>query len=488
MRAHMTLLDVPDLPEAAFGGDIPARYRRAEYIRAMGVRPQKGGGLGAAVAVVASIAIPFVAPAVAGALSISSTIGSAIGSVAAGNVLGSAIVGAGLGAVTAAVTGQDVGRGALMGGIGGGVAGYISPPAAALPSSAVSPQALAAANASADPLGALIASQNWTPGAVVPANIALTQSGQVATASPGGWTVGGQIVPSDTIAYGGQIDSTLAQQLSSSGDAMGAATAIQESGTLSVNTPTSLGGNAGYLGTTGYYDASGVQPAGLRVPAQPGAAAPAPENAWQAIGQRFSDPKSQAEIVLRAAGQLAGSALAGEGVSPEQQRLIDEQKESLRALQASNTELFNQKLAWAQNLIGEASYFDPEYFGLRAQRGVQTIGAQSKRDIDRRLSGTNREQLRAAEKRRVDLAVATGGESAYLQGADMAQQNKIRTLQAGLAALPKADDYTVQYGGLAQALRNAEQDKAAQEYGIGAFFGDIMGTQKSRAAGLTGGY
>ena len=55
---QMLSLGVPELPEAAFGGDLPPMQRTA-LVKAMGIRPQGGGGGGlkAVVAVVASVAL-----------------------------------------------------------------------------------------------------------------------------------------------------------------------------------------------------------------------------------------------------------------------------------------------------------------------------------------------------------------------------------------------------------------------------------------------
>lgn len=486
------------------------------------------------VAVAAAVAIPFAAPAIASAIGASAAIGTALTTAGvsaataatAGSVIGSAIVGAGLGAVSGTVTGQNVGRSALMGAVGGGIGGYVNAPQ--VPTSAVSPQAIQAANATSDPIGALAGSQGWG-GAPAPANLAITQSGQVATMGPQGWTAGGQLVPAETIAYGGQVDSALAAQLSSSGDAMAAANAIQSSGTLAVNTPTALGGNAGFLGTTNYYNptagmtaaeaaAAGGGPnyaqAGLAVTPQAEAAAtvqaayspqgvanaptataqtpapattakPEPTSVWQALQQKFTDPKMQADMLLRAAGQVAGSALAGEGLTPEQQQLVNEQAAELQQLRESNKDLFDERIAWAQGILGESRYFDPEYFGLQAQRGVQTTGGRAKREAMRKLAGKGKAGLRAAEERRYDLGIATGGEAAYLQGADTAQQNKLRTMQAGLNALPTgAPDYTNQYGALLRAYSEGETARNARAQNIGTLFGDLTGTAKAQNRGL----
>lgn len=540
---QMALMGIPDLPEEAFGGMKPI----ARAVGAKGITYHKGGGGGlmAVVAVVAAVAIPIAAPAIAASIGASAAIGTALTTAGisaataatAGSVIGSAIVGAGLGAVTAAVTGQNVGKGALMGGIGGGIGGYFSAPS--VPTSAVSPQAMAAANASADPIQALNASQGWTA-STPQANLAITSGGQVATMENGVWTAGGQAIPSESIAYGGQVDSALASQLSSSGDAMGAANAIQQSGTLSVNTPTAMGGNAGYLGTTNYYDpatataapgaytgangqafspSANYQQAGLAITpqaeaaatvqaayspqgvagAQPttsggtttggtttgGAAQQAPTSVWQALQQKFTDPKQQADMLLRAAGQIAGSQLAGEGLTPEQQELVNQQAEELKKLKETNSDLFNERLSWAQGLLGESRYFDPEYFGLQSQRGVQTTGARAKREAMRKLQGKGKAGLRAAEERRYDLGIATGGEQAYLQGADAAQQNKLRTMQSGVSQLPTgAPDYTNQYSALLKTYGDAETSRNARAQNIGNFLGDLTGTAKSQNRGL----
>ena len=523
---QMAMMGIPDLPEDAFGGMKPI----ARAVGAPGITYHKGGGGGlmAVVAVVAAVAIPIAAPAIAASIGASAAIGTALTTagisaataVTAGSVIGSAIVGAGLGAVTAAVTGQNIGKGALMGGIGGGIGGYLSAPS--VPTSAVSPQAMAAANASSDPIAALNASQGWTASAPQ-ANLAITTEGQVATMGTGGaWEVGGQAVPGNTIAYGGQVDSQLAAQLSSANDVQGAANAINSSGTLSSNIPTAYGGNAGYLGTDAYSAAASVPQAGLAVTpaaesaatvqaayspqgvagAQPtggttttggttgggttgGAAQQAPTSVWQALQQKFTDPKQQADMLLRAAGQIAGSQLAGEGLTPEQQELVNQQAEELKKLKETNSDLFNERLNWAQGLLGESRYFDPEYFGLQSQRGVQTTGARAKREAMRKLQGKGKAGLRAAEERRYDLGIATGGEQAYLQGADAAQQNKLRTMQSGVSQLPTgAPDYTNQYSALLKTYGDAETSRNARAQNIGNFLGDLTGTAKSQNRGL----
>jgi hypothetical protein len=208
----------------------------------------------------------------------------------------------------------------------------------------------------------------------------------------------------------------------------------------------------------------------------------APTTFTEALKQKFSDPRNQADLFLRAAGQLAGSAIAGDGLSDEEKQLLQQQTTELQQLRTTNQELFNQRLQEAQNIIGESKYFDPAYFGMQAQRGVQTAGARAKREALGKF-GSQRAGLRAAEERRFDLGISTGGQTAYLQGADAAQQNKLRTQQAGLSALPTAaPSGALQYGSYVGGLYDAADRRRRQAAGdIGDLFGTFTGGSMARS-------
>jgi hypothetical protein len=505
----------------------------------MGIRPQGGGGGGkglmAVVGIAAAIAIPFAAPAIVGAMASSTAIAASLPfvtaalSTTAGAVIGSAIVGAGLGAVTAAVTGGNVGRSALMGAIGGGIGGYSQAGSITAQGTNVGTGATALTDAGTATLAS-------TP----TANAVVTNVGS----GTGYWSpeLGqfidpstGNAIASQSIAYGGTVDGALASQLSQgSVNAQTLANSINSSGTLAVNTPGAVGGSAGAFGAGGgtYYDpttaVAGSAPsyaqAGLQytpameqaaanaavqagtmtnvapttaggatqtvqagtAPAVTGAATQAaPTTFSQALKQKFTDPKAQADLFLRAAGQIAGSAIAGDGLSDEEKQLLQQQTAELQQLRTTNQELFNQRLQEAQGLIGESKYFDPAYFGMQAQRAVQTSGARAKRDALSKF-GPQRAGLRSAEERRFDLGISTGGQTAYLQGADAAQQNRIRTQTAGLSAMPTSGPSgALQYGSYVGGLYDAADRRRRQAAGdIGDLFGSFTGGQQANSTGL----
>lgn len=489
----LSAMGIPDQSLAAFGGTVPPFALKDNVARKVGMTYEKGGGLGAIVSIAASIAIPALAPSLASSIGISTAIGNAIGSTMVGNVLGSAIVGAGLGAASSLVTKQKLGQAALMGFIGGGIGGYMSTPS----------------TPTTGPLGARagVATPGVETSQVGIANLGGTA--EVVQPGPaGGWyTQAGQVVPADQIAYGGVVPAdSIGGILSSSNPAQAAANAIAGSQTLVTNLPTAMGGNAAAFGNAQYYNptqggteataqfatqqAPAYQQAGLDVSKAAEAsatkaaqAAQQPQSAWEAIKAKVSDPKAQADLVLRAAGQLAGSQMAGSGLSEEQQALVDAQKAELAQLQQTNRALFEQRLNEATNLIGEAKYFDPAYFGMQAERGVTTALARQKQQALREIA-PGRGGLRTAEARRRDLEAATRGQTAYLQGANTAQTAKINTLNAGLNMLPTSGVNV--YGSSSEEaalLRDAEAQRQTALKATGQLFGSITGEPASKALG-----
>ena len=422
------------------------------------------------VGVVAAIAIPFAAPAIASAIGLSTAIGA---------TMGSALVGAGLGAANAAITGGNVGRGALLGGIGGGIGGYNTP----------------------------------TVGLGTPAPVYdVSAAGQVVPAAG----YGAPAFPGDVGLTGVPVDAA------SMSAAAGPAPIDTASGISSGFTPAPAGATPGFT--------SGMETAALENPAVSGfgttqaapvaAATPTmsptaglgmgPQTAAQTsanfqqqmtnagiasrpatftealkrvpgeVAARFRDPTALADLTLRAAGMLAGSALAGDGLSDEEKELLRAQTEELRAIQQTNQALFNQRLEQAQNLLGESKYFDPEYFGLQRARREQLAGAKVKAAGLRGLEGPRRE----SESRRYDLATARNIGTAYDQGYGEGVGKRLQTMQAGLSAMPGYMSATTpaisaQMAGLSTGYLRARE----RQQDIGDLFGSITGQAQSRGRG-----
>jgi hypothetical protein len=190
------------------------------------------------------------------------------------------------------------------------------------------------------------------------------------------------------------------------------------------------------------------------------------------IAAKFSDPKTLADLTLRAAGALAGSAIAGDGLSDEERKLLDAQTEELRTLQQTNAGLFAQRLEQAQNLMGESKYFDPEYFGLQRARRTQLAGAKAKRAGLRGLEGASR----AAEARRFDLETARNVGSSFDQGYLTGVQGRLGTMQAGMQMMPTSfPSSSGDYGNLRAAYGAADQRARQTQSNIGNLFGSVTG-------------
>jgi hypothetical protein len=397
------------------------------------------------VSVAAMIAIPYFAPMIAGSAALAG-VSATIGTTAT-----SALVGAGLGAAKGAVLGEDVGRSALMGGIGGGISGYMAAP------TPTSGTGLAAS----------------APTASAGSQYALTGTGgtglQMGASSAPGLSFGGtQAVGTGAAETGlaggfGAADYSIA-----SAAPTGAATPAGMGSSYDINTASAMNAptaaNYGFTAAPGA--ASTVGTAG---------AARAPQTYSEALKAKFTNPSAQADLTLRAAGMLAGSALAGSGLSSEEEALLSQQTEELRQLQQTNQALFNQRLEQAQNLAGESKYFDPEYFGLQSARRAQTAGAVAKRAGLRGLTGDRRE----AEARRYDIESGRRTGTAYDTGFMSAISPRVQTQQAGLAAMPTSGP-SVNYAGLQGAYNTAATRQRQTQADIGDLFGTLTSNPRSR--------
>lgn len=500
------------------------------------------GAVKAVVSVVVAVAIPFVAPAIASSIGLSTAIGTAVGSATAGSVIGGALTGAALGATKAAVLGEDVGRGALMGGIGGGVGGYTAAPMQApvaataggtVPNAVVtnvgsgtgywSPELAQYVDPST---GSTIASQNVAYGGFLPpAEMAQLQQGQLSASQLAGVGQTSPMLqgisantPTATTGFGpAQLGSTayfspdigtgaFAPQTGFTNATTGATyTASPTYAQAGLNIPASQLATVGGGTTTGgvatpgtptvtaapsaasvvpgapgvtYGTATGATTPVGTVPTATGGAAPTTYSA--ALRERLTNPVNMADFTLRAAGMLAGSALAGDGLSDEERQLLQAQTEELRMLQQTNRELFNQRLEQAYNLVGESEYFNPEYFGLQRARRAQLAGAKAKRAGLRGLTGAARE----SEERRFDLATARDTGTAYDQGFAAGQTGRLQTMQAGLSAMPASFPSSMgDYSNLRSAYGYAANRARQTQADIGELFGSFTGAPRSMYRG-----
>jgi hypothetical protein len=169
--------------------------------------------------------------------------------------------------------------------------------------------------------------------------------------------------------------------------------------------------------------------------------------------------------------------LAGSGLSPEEERLLTEQTAELRQLQQTNQQLFQQRLQQAQDLAGEAKYFDPTYFGLQSARRTQTaMGRQAAagiRSMATRPGGASPERI-AAERRRAGLDIARATGTAFDTGFGQGVQGQMQARRAGISAMPtEAPSSMGGYTQLAQQYSNAAKrtaDAQARMGGLGAEF------------------
>lgn len=473
------------MPLEAFGG-VSGHKLTPIAASMMQIQPQGGSVrriIAPVIAVAAAVAAPYLVPALAGA--IAGSIGLAAATTAT-TVAAGALYGATAAAASAAIGGGNIGRSALIGGAVGGIgagigAGLGGGESGGVPFGELGGQGLTeGATTAAGVVG--VEGATAVPGEGVTTTIsdvslpAAAPTVEVPTGLEGGYGydfeafaptgAGGAGAPADLGATLSTAPTTVTPQVQTVD-----VTGVQPTPQVGLNT-------AGAAPTGGTSQIPFEELGGQGIPSQ------APKPGWgeafgTALVNRATDPRIAAEAVLRAAGQLAGSSIAGSGLSPQQQELVDMQMGELKQLQQQNTQAFNQRLEAAQAILGEVPYFDPEYFGLQRARQQQIAGGQAKSAGLRGLTG----EKRRAEERRYDLATGRAVGTAYDQGYLTGLQGRMQTRQAGLNAMPMPNQFTTAYSTPANILGAAEAQRMKQAEATGEMFGDVFGYSKSRSTG-----
>ena len=195
------------------------------------------------------------------------------------------------------------------------------------------------------------------------------------------------------------------------------------------------------------------------------------------IGAQLTDPKRLADMTLRAAGMLAGSAVAGSGLTPAEQQLLNQQTQELQQLRETNQQLFQQRVQAAQDLAGEAKYFDPEYYGLQAARKAQT---QVAREAAAGLRGMTGERL-AAGQRRAALETARAAGTGFDTGFQQGMRGQVERRRAGISAMPtEAPSMMSGYESLGKAYDTAARRRTEAQKQVGSLFADVFSPDQSK--------
>lgn len=178
-------------------------------------------------------------------------------------------------------------------------------------------------------------------------------------------------------------------------------------------------------------------------------------------------------------GAVAPYLLASSLVGNPGAGMAKAQEAELSRAQQVNAALTQQRLDQANQLIGEAGYFDPEYMGRQAAEDAMIRGGIQTKEQTRGLTG---ERL-AAERRRMALGTSRTAGSAYQQGFGTGVGARVQTRQAGISAIPEAYPITNPQGAIA-AGNAADEARAGQIAGLSALFGQAMGQNTAQSRGV----
>jgi hypothetical protein len=138
--------------------------------------------------------------------------------------------------------------------------------------------------------------------------------------------------------------------------------------------------------------------------------------------------------------------------------------------------LTQQRLDQANQLIGEAAYFDPEYMARQAAEDAMIRGGIQTKEQTRGLTG---ERL-AAERRRMALGTSRTAGSAYQQGYGTGVDARVRTRAAGISAIPTSFPMADSSSAL-NAANAADRRQAEQQAGLSRLFGQALGQRPTPA-------
>lgn len=466
------------------------------------------------IAVVAAIAIPYVAPIIANSIGLSAAIGTAAANTVTGAVLG---------ATTSAATGGNPLIGAVTGGAGGyfgGGGGDLFAGPTPGPTPVAGPAGYGSFTTGADtgftyygggtPLDTSGALTPFTPTAVPGQITGLDTYVNPSVSAPAPSFsapfsydyVSGEVLSGAAPAPAPASAPSIGTQLSGPYGNMGdISQGISYYGDTSIpagtaSTPAGLAGYpAGAEGFTYYGSPTELPPPGtippttpVSVPGQatgldtyvnpPSTFADALKKVPGEIAAKFQDPKAIADLTLRAGGLIAGSVIAGDGMTPEERQLLEAERADLERLRTENEALFRERLAAAQSLLGDSRYFDPEYFGLQSARRSQLAGARSRKAGLRGLRGRQRDV--AARQFELETARTTG--TAFDVGSQAGVTGRLQTQQAGLSMMPTSFP-SVNYGGLRGAYEAADARRRRTAGDVADLFGSFTGRSQAGSLG-----
>lgn len=192
---------------------------------------------------------------------------------------------------------------------------------------------------------------------------------------------------------------------------------------------------------------------------------------------KLNDPNYMKGMLGRAVQHMAGSALAGDGLSDEEKRLMKQMAGDLSTLRSQDQQLFDEKLKVAREVIQEGRAIDTEQGGLKAQRDVQVAGGAGLREADRQAQMKEGGRgLTAGDRARLALDTTAKAQAAFQGGLQSAQDRRLAAISTGAGLLPSEAPSQAMYAGLNMAPQAAtrREGRAKAVEGAGKMIESIV--------------
>jgi len=187
------------------------------------------------------------------------------------------------------------------------------------------------------------------------------------------------------------------------------------------------------------------------------------------IGKRLTDPDTLTDALVLGGSEVVGSLLGVGEMTEEQREAVERQRAELEAMRRTNIDLYNRRVAAAEQLLQQARQNDPAYLAALSGNAARIAGAR-RGSAQRRNAAFSGREYTAGDARRAGLAVSRSAGAAYDRGFTAGLQRQTGLTEAGLRGLPSGYDASsashraalIDSFGSMREQRNREEDAFAR--------------------------
>lgn len=205
------------------------------------------------------------------------------------------------------------------------------------------------------------------------------------------------------------------------------------------------------------------------------------------VADRVTDPEFITDALALFGTEALGSALGVGEMTAEQKAAVEAQRRELEAMRRTNVDLYNRRVAAAEQLLQQARQNDPAY--LATLRGnTARIAAARQGAQQRRAAAFSGREHTAGDARRAGLGVTRAAGTAYDRGFTAGLQRQAGLTEAGLRSLPAGYDASsvAHRGSLLNSFTDIREQRNREEDAFAKWRELLAGNERVPAGGAGG--